>query len=125
MKRFAVLGIVALVLVAASLVTFKYYSYIFAKNLEGQIQRVERVNQQEMVIANGANIPPSQLYSFAISIKDASGEIHTASSEDRQWAVVQPGQCVKAKFLPYPPWNLEKSGTFYGARLLQLSECKK
>jgi hypothetical protein len=64
------------------------------------------------------------MFSFAIAIRDQKGTIHTASAEDRQWAVVEKGQCVEAKFFPYPPWNLDKSGTFFGARLLKLYDCK-
>ena len=102
----------------------EYYSYIFAENLEGEVLKIERVTQPGAIIANGTPIPASHIFSFAIAIRDQKGVIHTASGEDKQWAVVEKGQCVEAKFFPYPPWNLDKSGTFYGARLLKLYDCK-
>ncbi len=125
MKKYVIIGAVLLVVILGCVVTVQYYTFIFAKDVAGEILKIERVNQQEMVITNGAQIPASQLYSFAVSIKDASGEIHTASTEDRQWAAAQAGQCVEAKYFPYPPWNLEKTGTFHSARLIRLFECKK
>jgi hypothetical protein len=103
---------------------FKFYPYLFAKTVNGRIENVERVSPAEAIITGGGTVPAEQLFSMAISIKDAKGEIHTASSEDRQWAVVRPGQCAEAKFFPYPPWNLQKSGTYYGARLLKLYDCE-
>ncbi|MNS97810.1 hypothetical protein D3C72_1321580 [compost metagenome] len=67
-----------------------------------------------------------KVFSFSVGIKDAkTGIIHTSSSEDRQWAVAQPGQCAEAVYLPYPPWVLKKRGTFFGARLIKLYECPK
>ncbi|MCB9027485.1 MAG: hypothetical protein H6625_14295, partial [Bdellovibrionaceae bacterium] len=63
------------------------------------------------------------LFSFAIAIRNVNGDIVTASTEDRQWAVAKVGQCVQAKVFPYPPWDLEKAGTFFGARLKNLSDC--
>lgn len=62
-----------------------------------------------------------------MAIKDeTSGEIFTASSEDRQWAAVQgEGLCAEAKFFPYPPWQLDKAGTYHGARLLKLWNCSE
>ena len=125
MKKYVIIGAVALVLIVGCVVTVEYYTYIFAKDVSGEILKVERVNQQEMVITSGAQVPANQLFSFAVSIKDPSGEIHTASTEDRQWAVAQTGQCVEAKYFPYPPWNLEKTGTYHSARLIRLFECKK
>ena len=102
---------------------FRFYPYIFAKSVNGHILNIERVTAPDAIIASGRAIPPEQLFSVAVSIKDSAGEIHTASSEDRQWAVAQTGQCAEAKFFPHPPWNLQKSGTYFGARLLRLYEC--
>ena len=124
MKKYGVLLIIVLILASAGFITFKYYSYIFSKDVNGEIVKVERVNQNE-VIANGQNIPASQLFAFAVAIRDDKGEIFTASSEDRQWAVAQAGQCVEAKFYPYAPWDLDRAGTYHGARLLRLSDCKE
>lgn len=118
---FVIFGVVFLGI--ATFLVFAYYSYIFSKNVEGQISKVERVTNPTAVI--GSDMSATQLFSFAVAIREKSGEIVTASSEDRQWAVAQEGHCVVAKLFPYPPWNLDKSGTYFGARLLRLYECDK
>lgn len=110
-------------LIVAGFIMVRFYSYVFAKSVTGEIVRVERVNSPGTFIAPGQNVPASQIFSFAIAIRGKDGEIHTASSEDRQWAVVQQGQCAEAKFYPYPFWQLDKSGTYHGARLMRLFEC--
>jgi hypothetical protein len=115
-----------LVLIAVGYVIFLYYPYIFARNVNGKIVGVEDVIQPTTIVQGipGQKLP-NQIFSYAVAIQDDKGEIVTASSEDRQWAVVQKGQCAEAKFFPYPPWDFNKSGTYYGARLLKLSECSK
>lgn len=103
-----------------------YYSVIFAKDVTGEVMGVERVEIPVALVSRANSDITDKVFSFAIGIKDPkTGEIHTASSEDRQWAVVQKGQCAEAKFLPYPPWNFEKKGTFFGARLVRLFECQQ
>lgn len=120
-----ILSLVALTLaVALGFVGVRYYSYLFAKLVTGEVIRVEHVSQTEAVIASRST-PSYQLFSYAIAIRDLQGVIHTASSEDRQWAVVSPGQCARAKFFPYPPWRLDKGNTYFGARLEELRECSK
>jgi hypothetical protein len=103
-----------------------YYSVIFSKHVSGVVIGVERVEMPVAVITQGSQNPSSQVFSFAVAIKDEkTKEIFTASSEDRQWAVVTKGQCAEAEFLPYPPWNLAKKGTYFGARLIKLTECDR
>jgi hypothetical protein len=112
-----VLGVVGFVLI-------RFYSYIFAQTVDGQVFEIERVTQPMMIVGSQvATSDPSILYSYTVSIKDKAGVIHTATSTDRQWAVVRKGICVEAKIFPYPFWNLDKSGTFFNARLLQQKEC--
>jgi hypothetical protein len=123
-KTLLVLLLVLAILGVAGYTGVEYYSYIFAQDIEGEVLKIERVTQPSAIIANGTPIPASHIFSFAIAIRDQQGTIHTASGEDKQWAVVEKGQCVEAKFFPYPPWNLDRSGTFYGARLLKLYDCK-
>lgn len=118
-----ILGI--LILIAAGYVCVKYYSYVFAKTVRGEILRVERVNLQSSIITNSQQGIPADLFSFAVSIKDEKGDIYTASSDDRQWAVASPGMCVESKFFPYAPWEFDRASTYHNARLVQLSECKK
>jgi hypothetical protein len=100
----------------------KYYSFVFAKRIKGKVVNVQHVNDAEAIISS-RHTPDSQLFSFAIAIRDAHGEIHVSSSEDKQWAVVSAGQCVEAKFFPHAPWELDKGRTYYGARLERLFDC--
>ena len=124
MKKFG-FSFLGLVVVAMVLWTLgNYYSYVFSKRVHGTIEKVERVSQPTLV-TTGAAVPVEQLFSYAVAIKDRQGEIHTASSEDRQWSVAQPGQCVEALFMRYPFWQLDKAGTFFGARLIRLYDCSK
>jgi hypothetical protein len=101
----------------------EYYSIVFSRTVTGKVVAIDRVTQPNTLIGNGGQIPASQIFSFAIAIRDTQGEIITSSSEDRQWAVVEKDQCASAKFFPYPPWQFEKAGTFYGARLLKIFDC--
>jgi hypothetical protein len=104
----------------------EYYSVIFSKTVKGEIMNVERVEIPVALVAHAESNITSKVFSFAIGIKDEkTGEILTASSEDRQWAVAQKGQCAEAVYLPYPPWNFTKRNTFFGARLIKLTECSK
>jgi hypothetical protein len=122
------LGLIVVVLVILAGLGVGYvwgYPYLYAKTVEGVVEKVERVELNVALMqSNGPNDRfNSELYSFAVAIKSNDGNIHTASAEDRQWAAVTPGVCVVAKFFPYPPWNLAKSGTYYGARLLSSKVC--
>jgi hypothetical protein len=101
------------------------YGYVFSVTVDGEIVGVERVAPPVAILNNsqGVNGAPG-MFSFAVAIRDAKGIIHTASSEDRQWAVAKAGNCVTATFYPYAPWNLKKEGTYYNARLDQLRDCK-
>jgi hypothetical protein len=114
-------------LIAIIIIVFiGYYPYIFAKTIVGEIIAVERVSTPMTLLTQNAPMPPpAQIFSFAVAIRDeVTGEIFTSSSEDRQWAAVEKGLCARTKFFPYPPWKLDKSGTYYGARLLNLYDCK-
>ncbi len=120
--KFRIFLLVLIALIVGALF-FNFYSFIFAKKFKGEVVGIERVTQPTAIL--GSRIDPSNVYSFAIAIRDKEkGEIYTASSEDRQWAVVQKGQCAEAKFFPYPPWDIEKADTYYNARLLRLYDCE-
>lgn len=123
MKKFGLSVLLVGVILSSGLVIFQFYGYLFAKTVNGEIMGIERVNLPTAILGVG-DVPTAQMFSFAIAIKDPNGEIFTASSEDRQWAVANKGLCAEAKFFPYPPWNLEKGGTFHGARLVRLTDCK-
>lgn len=111
-----------LVVLGLLLSAIQFYSIIFAKTVVGRIEHVVRVTELTAILGS-RQVPESQIYSFSVSIRQPSGEMLTATSEDRQWAVTKAGQCVKAKYFPYPPWNFEKAGTFFNARLISLVEC--
>ena len=115
--------ILTLFLCSAIFVVVKYYSYVFSRKVVGEIVGIDRVIEPSTIIGATGKIPAAQIFSFAVAIKDASGDILTASSEDRQWAVVEKGKCAEAVFFPYAPWILDKAGTYFGARLYRLYEC--
>ena len=117
------MGVLILLTIAAAALSFKYYEYVFAKDVQGTLIGVERVIQPQTIIGNTDKVVASQLYSFAIAIKTSSGEIFTASSEDRQWSVTKQGECVISRFFPYPPWQLDKAGSYFNARLMKIIDC--
>ncbi|MEN0058682.1 MAG: hypothetical protein AAGB31_07595 [Bdellovibrio sp.] len=102
------------------------YSVIFSRTVQGEITGIERVEIPVALVSRSDADITSKVFSFAIGIKDRkTGEIYTASSEDRQWAVATRGQCAEAVFLPYPPWQFTKKDTYFGARLVRLHECEQ
>ena len=111
-----------LAVAAVGFILFEYYSVIFAKTVIGRIENVARVTEVTAILGSRP-IPDNQIYSFSVSIKQPNGELLTATSEDRQWAVAKSGLCAKAKFFPYPPWDFNKAGTYFNARLMHLVEC--
>lgn len=124
--KFTKFVLVLFVVVGLLWIVLANYSVIFSKTVIGEITGVERVEIPVALVSRSDSDITSKVFSFAIGIKDIkSGDIYTASSEDRQWAVAQPGQCAEAVFLPYPPWEFTKKGTYFGARLVRLYECPK
>ncbi len=126
LKKMAISGALIAALILAGFVVINFYSFIFSRRVIGVIEKVERVQLNVSLMqspGNPAQINPA-LYSFAVAIREKSGEIVTASAEDRQWAVAQAGQCAEAVYYPYPPWRLDKANTYFGARLEKLFDCK-
>mgnify|MGYP003393211255 CR=1 FL=1 len=98
------------VAVGLGILVFYYYSYIFARVIDGRVVDVKRVN--------------SEVEGFVVSMRAGEGpDIVTARTDDPRWALVSPGQCAQAKFFPHPPWNLNDSGTYYRATLLLIRDC--
>ena len=114
------------ILFTTGFIFLNYYSFIFSRKVVGIIENIERIqiNVSLMQSNQGEKMNP-ELFSFAVAIKEKTGEIVTASAEDRQWAVAKPGQCAVAVYYPYPPWKLEKANTYYGARLEKLTDCSQ
>lgn len=126
MKKLTFIGAFLLLVLGSTIIFFKYYSYIFSRNVSGTIMMVERPHIPTALIGvseSGATTTETKIYDYAVAIKESTGEIVTASTEDRQWAVAQKGQCAEAKYYPYPPWDLARSGTYHSARLLKLFDC--
>lgn len=125
-SKFFKLLLVLVIVVGVCWGVIEYWSVIFSKTVTGEITGVERVEIPVALISRAESNINEKVFSFAIGIKDTkTGEILTAASEDRQWAVAQKGQCAEAVFLPYPPWKFTKRGTYFGARLIRLYECPK
>ena len=120
MKKALLIFILLVVSGFSGYILVSYYSYIFSKNIDGKLEGVERVTSPTALLGN---VPSSQVFSFAIAIRTPDGEIYTASSEDRQWSIAKQGMCAKVKFYPYPPWDFEKGGTYFNARLIKLHDC--
>ena len=97
------------------------WSFVFKTKIVGQVAAIERVSGPFAIVGNGQQPINPQVFSFSVAIKDRfSGEIHMASSEDRQWAAVAKDNCVIAAYFPYPPWRrLDKGMTNHNARLLR------
>lgn len=126
LKSFLKFGIVFAILIVLGWGFVAFYPYIFSRRVVGVIEKVERVNLNVSLLqtaGNGQEKLNPELYSFAVAIREPSGEIVTASAQDRQWSVAEPGKCAEAVFYPYPPWQLEKASTYYNARLEKLSVC--
>ncbi|MFZ3229166.1 MAG: hypothetical protein WA160_03090 [Pseudobdellovibrio sp.] len=100
---------------------FANWSFVFKQKIVGEVVAAERVSGALTVITDSNSKINPQVFSFSVAIKDQrTGEIHMASSEDRQWAAVSKGNCVIAAFFPYPPWRiLDKGMTNKNARLLR------
>lgn len=100
-----------------------YWPYIFSRKVTGVLLSVDRVQVNvSLMQGSGEKLDPT-LFSFAVAIREDTGEIVTASAEDRQWAAAQRGLCAEATYYPYPPWQVMKSGTYFNARLDRLFEC--
>ncbi|MGZ5280508.1 MAG: hypothetical protein ACXWC9_11220, partial [Pseudobdellovibrionaceae bacterium] len=69
------------------------YSIIFSRRVVGQIVDVKKIdtNIALMQITGQPQdkINPQMYASYAVAIKEKSGEIVTASAEDRQWEVAK------------------------------------
>jgi len=103
------------------IVSVNNYSYIFSRTVKGEVMEIDKAGPGAAVISGP--LSAAQMFSMAVAVRQADGEIVTASSEDRQWAVVHKGICVEAVFYPYPPWILGKGGTYFNARLVRMMEC--
>jgi len=118
--RAVAISLVVLAVIAGVILN---YSFLFSKKVIGPIVEIDRVAPQDMIL-NSRQPDPLLVHTFAIAIKDQSGDIFTASTTDERWAIARRGFCVEARFWPYPPWDFARFGTYQNAQLLQLRDCK-
>lgn len=119
MKRTLWILLLIVVLGGAAWFTVVQYGFVFRKEISGVVVDVKQITSPMVM---GSNVSPAA-FSYAVAIRQKDGAIITSSAQDRQWAVVAPGMCVDATVDPYPPWNLNKEGTYYNARLIQQMDC--
>lgn len=97
------------------------WEFIFKKKVVGEVVAVERVTGTMAILTDSKAPLNPQVFSFSVAIKERkTNEILMASSEDRQWAAVEKGNCVIAAYFPYAPWKfMTKGSTEHNARLLR------
>lgn len=122
-RRFFFGMIILIACVGLGFIFVNFYPYIFSRTVKGVLVSIERIQLNVSLLQSSDEKVNPSLFSFALAIREDSGEIVAASAEDRQWAAAQKGNCIEAVFYPYPPWQVMKSGTYYNARLDKMSEC--
>lgn len=120
MKSVLVWLLICILIAVAGVFVVLNYSWVFAKHVHGEILDVQRVTNPTAIMGKTTD---EQIHSYAILVQGDDGRLYTASSDDRQWQVARRGYCVDATLYVYPPWDLRQSGTFFNARLNQLSLC--
>lgn len=97
------------------------WEFIFKEKVVGEVVAVERVSGTMAILTDSKAPLNPQVFSFSVAVKDRkTNEILMASSEDRQWAAVEKGNCVIAAYFPYAPWKIMSKGTTeHNARLLR------
>lgn len=124
MKLFVRAGLLIVLVALVVFVLITQWSWVFSKTVEGKLEGVDKVVMPIAVISGSRTGGQSQdAFSFAVAIRTPDGKIITTSSEDQQWSVVKPGICVRATLFPYPPWDLQKGGTYFNARLKEQYDC--
>jgi hypothetical protein len=92
------------------------YNMVTRGKHTGEVTKIETLQNNYVVPSSRNNAPAA--YSFAVELL-VNDQYITFSSEDRQFATIAVGDKIEVMVLKYPPWNLEKSGTLYGGRLLK------
>lgn len=121
MKTFVRLVVGMAIAVIVTVFVFTNYSWVFSKRIHGKILNVKRVTDPTAILSS--KVTAEQLHSYSVLIQGDDKKLYTASSEDRQWEVATAGYCVEALLYRYPPWDLDRAGTFFNARLMELSVC--
>ncbi len=132
MRKFKfIIGLILLfVFIAVGIAAYvEYYHILFARTVTGEVISVQKVDASVDVLAStkqGETIG-ARLFSYAVAVEDpVTREILVASSEDRRWATVEKGNCVTARFFPYPPWRLDRTGAYFNAQVITfMKTCDK
>lgn len=109
-----------LIISALGIFVVSNYSYVFAARIEGEVVEVERVMNPTAILGRATD---AQIHSYAVLLKGDNGKLYAASGDDRQWQVIKKGCRIKSILYVYPPWNLEKSGTYFNARVKEVLSC--
>jgi hypothetical protein len=119
----SVLALIGAVVITVGVGTFVImkWSWVFSKRINGTIVSVERVTEPSAIFSSRAT--EQQIHSYSVLVRGNDGTLYTSSSEDRQWQVAKKGYCVEALLYRYPPWDLQRAGTFFNARLKRLYDC--
>lgn len=126
LKRLLLFILISCFGLASVYVFVQFYPYIFARTVNGEFLSVEKIDVPMTIMTRPGTEMNPQVFSYAMAIRNKeTNEIFTASSQDRQWAVVQVGQCGSVKLFPYPPWKFDRDGTYHNARLEKLYDCPK
>jgi len=123
LRTVLIVGIPALVLLAGIglwLSTTSFYTWAMRKTVEGEVVSIANLTPQAIVGTRPGAPGGGITYSFALAIKADDGTIYSASTEDRQWAIVKEGYRVRATLFPYGPLEWRKQGTYHGARLVRI-----
>ena len=99
-----------------SYLVYQKYGLLFAKSIDGQIVALETIQNFERRHPDDSG--------YAVGVQNAAGEIFAAKSLGEEWRIAHKGQCIRAKFFPYPPWDLQNRGTYWGVRVLNLKNCE-
>lgn len=122
LKSLIVVLIGAFVILLASGLFIQHYSWLFAKRIRGQVIEIESSAVPSTQTTNGSSeTAPTTV--FTVLIEASDGKMYTSTTTDEQWKVVRKGYCAQVLLYRYPPWDLERAGTFFNARLRQLYRC--
>lgn len=90
---------------------YHYYGTIFSKTVDGRVVRLK-------ASSGGAD-------SYVIAVRNSNGNIFTSTAQSPRWALVKPGECAEVRFLPYPPWRVNRIGIYASALLIKMRDCRE
>lgn len=119
----AIVGILLSIFASSRYGPSTLYGYMYSKDVTGQVESVTSAMPEGALVSS----TQESIFQASVMIKLSNGEFTTFSTDDRQWASLlgakANGKCVSAKVFPYAPWQIDKAGTYYGGRLLNVKNC--